>query len=316
MKSYKKYVDTMNADAVVQGYVETEAIGFVRTVKQLPFVGTSSTADVYYEQFILKLVAHMHTQLIRLPNERRLDFLCTKSTIWLIRVFRAMIEDAWGMNIFQRDEEGGSEQDETAGPIVKAFNACGVTHLCIDMIATGIDSDVQLEAVKLLVAMLFKEGGAVIVQKEVNDYLTSNDTSLFFQQLRGHIDGLIAWHKWQDVIVLEEGVDPSPPDIILNIRFMQLLAEGHYANNQEILREQPNNAQSFCLLDDLVKYLNCLSRITCRTSTNAAIRVASTILELIQGPCEGSNANHFIFLRSHVFCFLHLRYIDVNHAIL
>jgi hypothetical protein len=45
-------------------------------------------------------------------------------------------------------------------------------------------------------------------------------------------------------------------------------------------------------LDDFVIYLNALTRIPCRTSTVAAIRVAAVILEVIQGPCEG-NQIHF-----------------------
>ena len=40
--------------------------------------------------------------------------------------------------------------------------------------------------------------------------------------------------------------------------------------------------------DDFVAYLKCLSQIHCRTSTVAAIRVASTILEVLQGPCTGN----------------------------
>jgi hypothetical protein len=46
------------------------------------------------------------------------------------------------------------------------------------------------------------------------------------------------------------------------------------------------------LLDDFVNYLNCLSRIPCRTSSTTAIRTAATILEVIQGPCDGNQA-HF-----------------------
>ena len=78
-----------------------------------------------------------------------------------------MIEDAWGMDIYERDDEGGDEQDEASADIVGAFNSCGVTGLCLDMIAVGIHEDVQLEAIKLCVAMLFKEGGA----KEVQEWL-------------------------------------------------------------------------------------------------------------------------------------------------
>jgi hypothetical protein len=76
------------------------------------------------------------------------------------------------------------------------------------------------------------------------------------------------------------------------VRFLQLMCEGHFLPNQDIMREQPNNPVSYNLLDDYVEYLNCLSRIPCRTSTTAAIRITATILEVIQGPCDGNQA-HF-----------------------
>ena len=56
----------------------------------------------------------MQSQLVTLPAERRLDHESTATTVWLIRVFRSMIEDAWGMNIHERDDDGGEEQDEAS----------------------------------------------------------------------------------------------------------------------------------------------------------------------------------------------------------
>jgi hypothetical protein len=92
--------------------------------------------------------------------------------------------------------------------------------------------------------------------------------------------------------LLEEDDDVDLPEEVVVVRFMQLMCEGHYKNNQNIMREQPNNRTSVNLLDDLVVYLNTVSRIICRTSTDSAIRVSATILEVIQGPCE-LNQEHF-----------------------
>ena len=66
------------------------------------------------------------------------------------------------------------------------------------------------------------------------------------------------------------------------------MSEGHFFDNQEIMRDQPNSDGTINLLDDFVAYLKCLSQIHCRTSTLAAIRVANTILEVLQGPCTGN----------------------------
>lgn len=177
-------------------------------MSKLPYLGTKVNCDIYFEQLIKKLVIHMQSQLTVFANEKRLDYTGTRATAWFIRAFRLSIEDAWGMNIYERDDGGGEEQDIAAALISSAFNTCGVTLLCIEMQAPGIDGDVQLEATKLLVAMLFKEGGALYIQESIYELLSTTHSHLFFRQLRAHIQDLIAWHKWNDVIILEEGQEP------------------------------------------------------------------------------------------------------------
>ena len=78
-----------------------------------------------------------------------------------------MIEVKWGMSIDERDD-GGEEQDIAAAGIMTILNECGATSLCVDLIANGIEIPLQAEAIKLLVALLFKEGGAFDVQKSIN----------------------------------------------------------------------------------------------------------------------------------------------------
>ena len=56
--------------------------------------------------------------------------------------------------------------------------------------------------------------------------------------------------------------------------------------------DQPLNSISYNLLDDFVFYLQALDGIQCLTSSDAALRVAATVLEVIQGPCEG-NQDYF-----------------------
>ena len=174
------------------------------------------------------------------------------------------------MSIEDRDDDG-DEEDEKAGP-VELLNSNGVTALCLELIAPGIDETLQSEVVKLMVGMLFKEGGARDVQIKVHECLVGVESVLFFKQLRITIQKLIAWHEWHGVIILENGEDPEPPEDILVIRMLQLLCEGHFGPNQDILRDQPKNVLSINLLDDFATYFNVLSRIPCRTSTNALRR--------------------------------------------
>ena len=78
---------------------------------------------------------------------------------------------------------------------MKAFISCGVTGLCLDMIACGIHESVQIEAIKLCVAMLFREGGATAVQEVMHHHLSSHPSELFFKQLKIMINNLMAWFE-------------------------------------------------------------------------------------------------------------------------
>jgi hypothetical protein len=145
---------------------------------------------------------------------------------------------------------------------------------------------------KLLVGMLFKEGGAIDIQKSINAHLAQPGSDMFFRTVRQILHNLMSWHKWNGVITLEEGQDPHLPDEIIIVRCLQLMCEGHFLPNQNLMREQPKNYTSINLLDDFVLYLQCLDPIKCRTSTAAELAVSAVILEVIQGPCEG-NQNYF-----------------------
>jgi hypothetical protein len=88
------------------------------------------------------------------------------------------------------------------------------------------------------VGLLFKEGGALEVQMLMNRHLTTTNSALFFKQVRITLQKLQAWHTWNGVIVLEEGQQPEPPQETLILRMLQLMCEGHFLPNQDIMREQ------------------------------------------------------------------------------
>jgi hypothetical protein len=289
---YQEFLKSLEDDEVLQTKAENENVGFIKILEALPFIADPVDADVRYETLIKKLVYHIRENVKTVDNQKRMDSRVARTSAWIIKAFRTMIENRMGMTIYQRDDDGGLEEDIKAAPVVNALNSCGATALCLDLIADGIDEKLQLEAIKLGVALLFKEGGALEVQQIMNTHLRTTNSELFFKQVRFTLGKLKAWHDWNGVISIEEGEDPNPPEEILVVRFLQLMCEGHYLPNQDIMREQPNNPISYNLLDDFVLYLTVLSRIPCRTSTVAGIRLSATILEVIQGPCEG-NQIHF-----------------------
>ena len=82
------------------------------------------------------------------------------------------------------------------------LNACGATVLCLELIAPGIDREVTVEAIKLCVALLFKEGGALAVQKTIFGHLNKGGTDYFFKQCREILTELTEHHKWGGEVTL------------------------------------------------------------------------------------------------------------------
>jgi len=293
LTKYQEFYSALSTDDNVKASVDSEINGFVDIYEQLDSITSkTSTQTIRFEPFMGKLVQHVLMNMTTVDDIKTINAECTAAATWMIKAFRTQIENKMEMSIYERDDDGGEEEDEKCGPYISLLNQNGVTGLCLELIAIGIDETLQSEVIKLLVGMLFKEGGAREVQGAVNSYLMKNNSELFFKQVRATIQKLISWHNWNEIIILEEDQEPEPPEDILIIRMLQLLSEGHYLPNQDIMREQPNNAVQINLLDDFVNYFNVLSRLPCQTSTNAAIRVGATIVEVIQGPCVG-NQNFF-----------------------
>ena len=292
-QKYEVFKAALNESEAVQAFSADQSQDFIRIIEKLPFLSEDVVSDLRYEALIIKLVNHVRDSLVVEETEKRLNSRCSQTTTWIIRAFRTMIENVWGMTIYERDDDGGEEQDEACADVVKALNDFGATELCLDLISVGIDEGLQLECVKLCVAMLFKEGGSLDVQVTMNEHLQNTNSYTFFKQMQISIQKLIDWHEWNEVITLEEDEDPDLPEEIIIIRFLQLMSEGHYQPNQDIVRDQPLNHMSVNLLDYFVNYMTSLSRIRCRTSTQAGIAVANTVLEVIQGPCD-KNQEFFV----------------------
>jgi hypothetical protein len=340
-KKLQDFLEALKENSQVKEILDEEFQSIIQKISHLPRAADpTSTSTVRYEPILKKLVDHVRAgiEIVSHSNgrEKQLNDRYTKTGIWIIQIFRTMIENAWGMSIYERDDDGGEEQDIASAEIVSTFNTCGVTTLCLDLIAIGIDRELVLECIKLEVAMLFKEGGALLVQKTIHKHLAETDSEFFFLLLKKIIGDLIAWHDWKkiaksiipkarrgydmgtiesseayDALVQGEEEEEIPHDIIA-IRFMQLMCEGHYGPNQDIMREQMNSTNSVNLLDDFVDYLVCISHIPGDTSTTAALAVGATILEVIQGPCEG-NQDHFALNTTLIETLNHLLRARTDH---
>ena len=288
LSKYQEFLQCLNESPEVKKKAEEEAVEFITVLESLPFVADMVESDLRYELLIKKVVAHVRENMSIIDNETRIDNRTTKTSIWLIGSFRSMIENKMGMSIYERDEDGGEEQDLASEQVKTALNTCGATALCLDLIVDGVDSDLQLECIRLIVGLLFLEGGNKPVQGVIHDYLNRPQGFLFFRQVESILEELSLWHSWQGDVELAEGVEPSLPDKILILRMLQLMSEGHYLPNQDLVREQPDSDESVNLLDSMVSYLKTLSHHPCRTSTHAALALGALIVEVLQGPCRGN----------------------------
>ena len=279
----ERYASDLGDDEVLQQHIVEDTTKIITVIEGLPSIDDADIeADLRLEPLIKKFVTHVDDSMEVDENKKHLSPETTLSTIWTVRLFRRMIEQKWGMTIEERDDDGGEEEDIACEPVVQLLNKHGGTDLCIDLIAVGIDQELVLEAVKLCVALLFKEGGNVDVQTTINKRLQNTNSELFFREMRTQISDMRRFYEFGDP-VCEEGEDPDVPDNLIVLRFLQLMSEGHYKPNQDVVREQTSNVVQINLLDDMVKLLDECSLRPSRSSTECATACADLILEIIQG---------------------------------
>ena len=86
-------------------------------------------------------------------------------------------------------------------------------------------------------------------------HLANTPSDLFFQQLRD----MVIYSKCMSGMkysILEDDQDPmEDKEEIIVIRFIQLMSEGHFRSNQDVMREQPFNIVSYNICAELVIYL-------------------------------------------------------------
>lgn len=109
----------------------------------------------------------------------------------------------------------------------------------------------------------------------------------FFAAVHEMLQNITIWHS-QNHPRTDPEDDPEEPDNLILTRMLQLMCEGHFKPNQEVLRVQPMNTVSINLLSDMCSHMRSVFRIPCRASTNSLRAIAELILESIQGPCIGN----------------------------
>ena len=76
-----------------------------------------------------------------------------------------------------------NSKDNSLETFLFTLNENGVTILCLELLALGVDKNVRFQAMAVLNGLLDQAGGSSVVQETVNTYLTETDSVQFFEMI-------------------------------------------------------------------------------------------------------------------------------------
>lgn len=83
-------------------------------------------------------------------------------------------------------------------------------------------------------------------------------------------------------------MDLTIPDNIIIFKLIQLMCEGSFSKNQNIIREQTGNSTLVSVLDSMASFLGVLSKSYALINIYIMISILDCLMRLMQGPCIGS----------------------------
>jgi hypothetical protein len=245
---FEAFIDAVESNEDLQANLDADTTAVIEVFDKLKTSkeeddAKDSKGDLRKDFLIEKLVAHIRGSMhAEHAGSVHLDPECTTTTAWIVKFLRALIEKRWNMTIDERDDDGGETEDKAAAETQTMLNMHGVTALCIDLIAPGIQSDVRIEAIKLLIALLFKEGGHHETQETIYSHLAGKDSTLFFKAVDGIFKGMTEWQQSEAARANSiEDVDEEESEESMIVKCLQLMSEGHFKPNQQIMLTQPHN---------------------------------------------------------------------------
>jgi len=220
-----RFIKALDADEdLIDQIRQDRTEHMVSLINALPRQGDDVLDEVRYEPTIRKLVSHIRNLIKKDKNRKWIERENVDTAIWVIQLFRAMIEMKWTesfreregpdadrMGIDERDDDGEEEEDVAAGPVQDTLDSCGATTLCLDVIAEGMNENVVEEAVKLMIALLFREGGNKVTQASIHDHLNERGTDAFFEEIRNRIQKMKEWHTFKVVEQEDEAKEKMRP---------------------------------------------------------------------------------------------------------
>jgi hypothetical protein len=269
--------------------------------KSIPRVNDPMVSDVRFEPLVKKLTTHFRSMIHKSPFNRSLDDDSIETCGWILKAFRYMVESELHFtcdDIHDVDHLTTSESAEL-NSLRKIFNENGVINLCMDLIAVGIDHTIYIEAIKLLIALLYNGGGNIQLQQTIYRYLVATDSYQFFDLVKEMLENLKAWSAKENEHInyghypIEKSAIYKIPDDFIVLYLLQSFCEGSFIPIRDQIREQRGNSKLVNILDLLASYVGVLSRTENICNAYLATTVLTTILRLVQGPSKG-NQDQFV----------------------
>lgn len=150
------------------------------------------------------------------------------------------------------------------------------------------------EAFRLAIAVL--EGGNKSVQDHLLNFFTSTDER-FFHEISLTIELATrraaqkrAREAYLSFYALTNSRQVSFGNMESNLRFLQLMCEGHHLGLQDYLREQQDNLRSVNVVKDIVLFLTelVLHDVFAIRSFSLMLQCLNALTEFCQGPCTGN----------------------------
>ena len=292
----QKFVEYVGA--VTKAYSESDHYASaIELFERVPLVTDHINSDVRFEPLILKLMLHVKSQLKTSIISRTMDRMCSETTLWLLNTLRLLLEKNLGYCVKDICDPTfhSAPLSQRSLYLQETFNSNGVSELCMDLIAVGIEQSISLGAAQLLVCILARPGGNTSCQNTIYSFLSLTDSSLFFEEVKEMIEQQVLWcqREAESKADTDSDEDVILPDQVIILKLIQLMCEGNFQPNKNILREQDGNTRFVNILGTITEYIKLLSRQESSGCTKAAVRVTNTIVFLIQGPCVG-NQEYFV----------------------
>jgi hypothetical protein len=147
LEGFSDFVTQVINDEKLIAQAEDDVVSVAEHIDGLPLVTERpELGDLRSEHVISGLVQYIRSSMRpgSIRGNRYLDSENTVLAMWVVKIFRRLIESRWGMDIDSRDRKGGEDQDRAGGAIQSRLNNNGATDLCLELIAPGIDTALKV----------------------------------------------------------------------------------------------------------------------------------------------------------------------------